>query len=274
MESNDQWRRLRLLARNDAVLYVLALGLGVACFYLTSFVGRGRTVGAQSLVTPFILQTESYGYNADSKWQLLDRKTEARRSDGATVVVEDIALDTPSERTERKIIFMDGKIVTLSDSVSAKSTMFMASSDAGARHRQLMTHPPSNCVFTGETLLGFSTEMGQRVAIIRQSGVAHEDLIETWWRAPNLCCKRLRFQIQTKQTDGELKLAAEARPISLKLEEPPATLFDEGANYDEVKPSERLRRDLAKTGRTLASPTMRAAPMRCMTKATTRRAAN
>ena len=50
------------------------------------------------------------------------------------------------------------------------------------------------------------------------------------------------------QADGSLGLITEGRAKSLRLEEPDPHLFDSGKTYTDLKPSERLRRELQSRG--------------------------
>jgi hypothetical protein len=49
---------------------------------------------------------------------------------------------------------------------------------------------------------------------------------------------------------GTVVVRSEQRAVSLELEEPDASSFDEGANYEELWPSELLRKELERQGLT------------------------
>jgi hypothetical protein len=70
----------------------------------------------------------------------------------------------------------------------------------------------------------------------------------TEWRIRALSCQRIQFRLEEAQADGSWKLVAEGRPVSLTLGEPDPRLFEEGAGYVELKPSERVRRQVTRLG--------------------------
>jgi hypothetical protein len=82
------------------------------------------------------------------------------------------------------------------------------------------------------------------------------DLVKTWdrgsggeeWLAPALGCKELQWQTASLQPDGSRRIEAEGKLVSFTLGEPDARLFDLGASYAELKPSELLRREMKAAG--------------------------
>jgi hypothetical protein len=114
---------------------------------------------------------------------------------------------------------------------------------AQMRERQLA--PPTSCVFiAGDTLVGYGQVLSHPVAIVQRTAAD----VQTWWRAPDLGCVTLQYRVQRKQADGSLSVTAEGRAKSLRLEEPDPRLFDQGEAYTELKPSDRLRRELRSRG--------------------------
>ena len=107
-----------------------------------------------------------------------------------------------------------------------------------------MRRPP-DCLSPGDKLLGRTTLFGQLV-----------DVVKTWdrgsggkeWLAPALGCKEFQWQNATIQSDGSPRIDLDGKLVSLTLGEPNARLFDLGASYAEIRPSELLRRELKAAG--------------------------
>jgi hypothetical protein len=93
--------------------------------------------------------------------------------------------------------------------------------------------------------------LGQTVLFGQQA-----DVVKTWdrgsggeeWLAPALGCKELQWQDATLQPDGSRRIEMEAKLVSFRPGEPDARLFDLGATYAEIKPSELLRREMKAAG--------------------------
>ena len=98
----------------------------------------------------------------------------------------------------------------------------------------------------GETLLGSDSVLGQPTVIIR--GRPLPGTVRTYWHAPALACEVVQYRVEAQQADGSLKLQTVGKPISLRIGEPDASLFDEGANYIELSPSEVVRKGLERLG--------------------------
>ena len=99
----------------------------------------------------------------------------------------------------------------------------------------------SSCIFT----IGHSTrEVGELIGLLQENGV---HALADEWRASELGCETIQSR-QGYEHEGAFKLTSETKAISLKLGEPDLRLFDKGANYVELKPSELLRRDTTRAG--------------------------
>ena len=109
-----------------------------------------------------------------------------------------------------------------------------------ASAKRFLSNPPADCMFhPGEILLGYDLVFGQKAAIIKEP--PHPDGASQQmkkWRSPLLGCQNLQYRLEARQPDGSSKLLAEGRPVSLKLGEPPAALFDEGESFAELRPSQ------------------------------------
>jgi hypothetical protein len=176
------------------------------------------------------------------------RETIARRSDGTSVLLTSVLgrVGLDSGETARKITFVDGRIVTVVDSVGAKTTWPRMSAQGIAQMKARLSHPPPNCVFPGDTLTGYGRVIGFETASVKWLPIGNYE--HTEWRAPGLGCQSLQYKIEVKGSDETLKLLAEGRATSLKVGEPDPQLFDEGVGYVELKPSDMLRRQVQKLG--------------------------
>jgi hypothetical protein len=93
--------------------------------------------------------------------------------------------------------------------------------------------------------------LGQTVLFGQQA-----DVVKTWnrgsggqeWLAPALGCKELQWEQASLQPDGSRRIEEEGKLVSFTLGEPDARLFDLGASYAEIKPSELLRREMKAVG--------------------------
>jgi hypothetical protein len=229
-----------------AIFALGTAGLAALCFLIAKNVEIVRIARAQTVAEPYQFQMEVYTFQDDPSGQLLVRETKARRSDGTTVLSEDILLPR-IERTARKIIYPDGTIETLNDSIAARTTCHLASTSAVAAYKEGLLNPPETCVgAAGETLVGYTKILGQNVAIIKSTSSSNEVL--TRWVAPALGCLTLQYRVDLKQADGSVKVEAEGRPTSLQLQEPDPDLFSSGATYTELMPSQRIRKLLTSEG--------------------------
>src|SRR5690348_13067764 len=121
------------------------VGLAAICFFIGKNLEFVRIARAQTVVVPYQLQMEIYTFEQNPAGQLLVKETKARRTDGATVLTEDIFLPI-GERTSRKITFADGTILSVNDSIAAKTTCHLASSSAVAAYKEQLINPPQACV--------------------------------------------------------------------------------------------------------------------------------
>ena len=234
-----------------ASLAVLAIGLGAVCFHLSSSITIWRAAQEETHVTPFLLEVKSYTFEDNPEGELLNVRREARRSEGTKVVSGAVfgQVGLQAGETARKITYMDGRTVTLADSIAAKTTWPQRSTLQVAQMKSMLLNAPTNCVYPGETLLGYATVLGQHVAIVKQRplpGVDDEE--STSWRAPALACQELEYRVVAKQPDGSQKVLTRGKAVTLELGEPDPSLFDERTNYAEVKPSDMLRQLASRLG--------------------------
>jgi len=93
--------------------------------------------------------------------------------------------------------------------------------------------------------LSYEILFGRRVAVVKTAPA--NVFGTTYWRSPDLDCEALQSRVETVKA-GRVVVQTEQRAVSLELEEPEARLFDEGANYTELRPSELLRKEVEKEG--------------------------
>jgi hypothetical protein len=203
------------------------------------------TASAQDRVTPFVLDTEVYGFEQDPHGSLGFKTTFARRSDGASARVENVGPITLGI-SGRRVTFMDGRSVTVVDAFRTKTTWRPVPPQALASFNAQRLRATPDCVRTaGEVRVGEDTVAGQGVVVVERELPTAEGqgkMKETDWRAPELACPTLSYKVEQQQADGSWWLRTEGRVVSLKLEEPDPKLFDDGAGYTEAKPSEIQRK--------------------------------
>jgi hypothetical protein len=209
------------------------------------------TASAQDQITPYVLDTEVFGFEHDPHGSMGFKTTFAHRSDGASVRVENLG-PLSLGITGRLITFMDGRSVTAVDAFRMKTTPRTASAGAleAWKARRLQATP--DCIqMAGEARVGEDTVAGQDVWVIESELPTRDGqpkMKETEWRAPALGCARLTYKVEQQQPDGSWWLRTEGRVVSLNLEEPDPKLFDVSADYTEVKPSEIQRKLLELRG--------------------------
>jgi hypothetical protein len=233
--------RLFRLTRLTAMAFMIGLVLAAVARLLTI----APLAWAQDQVTPFVLNTEVYGFEHDPHGGLGIKTTFARRSDGAFARVENfgpLALGIAG----RQITFMDGRSVTVVDAFKMKTTWrpipARALEDWNARR---LRGTPDCVQVAGQARVGEDTVAGQEVVVVERelpTGEGQPKRKETDWRAPALGCQTLTYKVEDQQADGSWWLRTEGRVVSLTLEEPDPKLFDDGADYTEAKPSEVQRK--------------------------------
>lgn len=231
-----------------AALTALAVVLAAACFYLFKTLTIRRIAHAQVVSTPFVLEAEAYHFDGDTQGELLSKRTVARRSDGATVLMSNVGPVGWGE-TSRRITFMDGRSVSIVDSLETKTTWPVVPDQRLASLKEQLLRPPRNCIRVGETLLGYGKVLGQDTAVIRGAPLSGDDPLRlTHWRAPDLACQNLGYRVEERQGDGSWRLITVGRTVSLNLQEPDPRLFQVAPGYTELKPSEVQRKLFEKMG--------------------------
>jgi hypothetical protein len=224
------------------VFFTWAALVGFLIFHLFM---AASTASAQDKITPFVLETEIYGFEHDPHGAVGIKTTFARRSDGADVSVENVGPLTMGI-TGRRIWFMDGRSVSVVDAFKMKTMWPAVSAGQVERFNAQRLRTTPDCVkAAGEVWAGAGTVAGQGVElVVTETPIYNGQRTrkETEWRAPALGCRTLTYKVEDQQADGSWFLRTEGRVVSLKLEEPDPKLFDDGAGYAEVKPSEIERK--------------------------------
>lgn len=234
---------------SGSVLWIITtVALAVAVFFLVQPLTLEHIARAQVKTNPFTLELESYDVSDSSTGTLIAKETVARRSDGATVRVASIAglVGLQADETARQIWLPDGQEFTVYDGVEAAIRFPMLSAQALALQKEKVLNPPGNCIFPGETLTGYGTQRGYKVAIVKVGPIGDNEV--TAWYAPDLGCEKLQYRVEAREPDGSMKLVSETRAVSLTTGEPDARLFDVPDSYAKVAPSEAMRREASRLG--------------------------
>jgi hypothetical protein len=228
---------------------LLVVGAAVS-FYLAASLHL-RPVNAQGRVAqPFYLKRTIFTDGHSGKLSAFRTEVVARRSDGATARISSFGpLTAPGYF--RKVDFLDGRSVTLIDSIKAKSTWPGMSRSEISALSQKITLAPADCgVHTPYALLRFDSLDGQDVVVAE--GVIAKQYRLTRWLAPKLGCEDLYYKSEALGTDGTSGVSSEARVSDLRLGEPDPSLFDLGTEYTEMKPSQGQNLLLQRIGPSLS----------------------
>jgi len=222
--------------------------LAVLCFYGAGKLTIYHIASAQVRVAPFVLRTESYNYDKGPKGELFVKEVVARRSDGATAEISTVG-EPSSGNTVKTLTFLDGRAVVVYDPIQAKSSWHITTARLAALKEHLL-NSASDCMPREKregkrSVIGDDVVLGHK-AIRIQSDLSSGRIID--WKAPDLACETLEFTFEERQPDRSLKLKTHEKAVSLDIGEPPSNMFDSGADYAEMKPSEAQARYFQKVG--------------------------
>jgi len=235
----------RLLWKKGA-LSVISAALLLAFLLVAKNLLRVRAANAGLTVTPFVLRTETYSFERGPGGQLMASTIEARRSDGARTTFVTHFFPGSRERAFRSIVYPNGRRVQLADAISAKTTWPpLPIKEIAAKQARDLQFSNNNCVESWEALLSYEILFGRRVAVVKTAPA--NVFGTTYWRSPELDCETIQYRVETVKA-GRVVVQTEQRAVSLEFEEPDAKLFDEGANFAELRPSERLRKEVEREG--------------------------
>jgi len=229
-------------------LFAGAVILATGLFYAARQVTFVRMAHAQITVVPFTVQMDISYPDTGGNMVVFKKKVVARRSDGATALQETVG-PVNLGRTARKVIFLDGRSQSFVDDMKIRSTWPVKAAKTIAPMKADILNPAQDCV-TGKRLgylLRFDTLNGERVAVVQSEEGGYR---LTRWLAPRLGCEALAYESEQSQNDGSFKLAAQGKLVNLVFGDPDARLFDEGADYTELKPSDVQNRFAESAGLT------------------------
>jgi len=227
------------------------IGAGAVAWFALLAASRARSDSYwwpyQKALAAFSLKIEVTDYKRKAGGEVREVDTQAKRSDGTTVVIATLYLPQGPPHTLRVIRLPDGGWIKLVDALSAKSTCRPKLLAKASARKTLSSAPkPDDCVRPLDKLLGQTELFGQRAEIVKtwDLGSGGEK-----WVVPGLGCMVLQWQRAELRPNGSRTIQEEGKPVSLILGEPEARLFDMGASYNEVKPSELLRLEMRAAGR-------------------------
>lgn len=233
----------------NLVLWVLAtLALAAGIFFAAQQLMFQHIARAQVKATPFTLEMESYEFSDGLPETLIAKETVARRSDGATARVDSMGgiVGLQAGETERHILYLDGHALDVFDGVQSVVRFPQLSLKAMAFRKEEIVSPPENCVFLGDSLVGYGTIRGYKVAKVKNMAIGQRTV--TAWLAPELGCEQLQYQVEENEADGTTKVTSETRAVSLVTGEPDPKFFDVPDSYNSVQPSLALRKEADKLG--------------------------
>jgi hypothetical protein len=246
------------LGKPKAAFIAFATLSATVCFYgiQTLTIGSVARADAHRVLAPYTLRQDAYDFDDRTTGDLQGKIRRARRSDGATV---DVQNDGPLAAGIylRTVSLPDGTQVDLAQFCECKTTWFPTPQRRMLRNSWELHPPASNCVYRVELLVaGGQTLPGQTVDMVAwDSGGGKR---QTTWRDPALDCVNLQIRIDSKQADGTFRPHTFVKLVSIQLGEPDARLFQDQAYYSEVPPSKMQAKIASALGMTL-SPTRRQA---------------
>jgi hypothetical protein len=237
-----------------AALCLLALALSLE---LLTHICPGAylvpSVQAQDEGAPFVLKEEIYRYSTNPAGELFQQRIQARRSDGAEVDENNVG-PMNSGLMIRNVTYTDGKTVSVIDSLQIKTTR-PGFPEKWVGHMQALSRMQARgCVGGNEILMGRDNISGQYVVIVGPSPIPSPEGPDglpwqiTQWRAPNLGCQTLMYQMDKKRTDGSWQLMTKSKVVSLTVGEPDPQLFSDPSTYTELNTSDFQNRVLQKEG--------------------------
>jgi hypothetical protein len=146
----------------------------------------------------------------------------------------------------RELTLPSGVKLRIHDAFRMKSTYPTASNTPTPDPRSVVV---PDCAGTGTPVRVLSREIVRGLNTVKVRFPITPDSIEFQWRAPAAGCEAVQGYTQVLQPDGSTLKAAEMRLVKLQLGEPDARLFDVGAAYAEVRPSESGAAQLRALGR-------------------------
>lgn len=223
------------IRRAIVIWAVLPIALLACAYFLFKVAAPDYVVKAQSNYLAFTFEGQIFFYSSDPTGQLNMTRMVARRSDGTRVSVNLPAAGRGMG--DRTLFFTDGSRTDVIDALKAKTTWPPQTKDAAMFYVKRYLDPPDNCAFPGENLLAENISvLGHSTAELSHNAVG--GLRMTMWRAPDLGCTTLKSRVDQREADGSYKLMSLMKPVSLKIGAPDTSLFNDGSDYTEMRPSD------------------------------------
>lgn len=204
---------------------------------------------AQASLNPFTIQKDLYAFDEQTPdgWLAL-KETTARRSDGATArISKALSRDGSFQGQMRVVDLPNGQEFIVYDDVQEFVRPARPPGWVVTMRKNALLHPPSNCITPGQTLTGYGTIQGVKVAIIKPLPTDSPKV--TLWEAPSLGCQVLESKDEAAQADGTYALQGQTKLVSIATGEPDANLFTVPADYHSVMPSVALHDEWNHIGR-------------------------
>lgn len=191
-------------------------------------------------VKPYVLERIDYGMD-NGKEVVAARHVIARRSDGGTVTIGYMSMGEGKQPfVLRKIELPTGFVAMISDALGVKSSGVLPG-EIVARNNSTAEQNLSTCATEPYIIDGEETLLGHRAVRLMYSdpnGLSKSTL----WKLPDLNCATVQIKAyQRKSSSEDFALRGGSRLAALALQEPDAKLFDTGAHYKEMKPSDQIR---------------------------------
>lgn len=232
--------------KRASIVMVAVVSFGLFCYMGAQKVTIAHFASRQVNAIPFLLKLELHSFENGETNTLFSTKTVARRTDGTTAIINGVG---PIQKgiSVRKITYMDGRSITISDSVASKTTVVLSEIDKAILKQSFDNTGLGDCSNDAkEIFLGNEIMLGYRVSIYRRSVAEHKELIV--WRAPELSCEDLKYVVDSKVSGRGYTRVMEARPVIFSVGEPEQAYFEIDSSYAEVKPSEAMDKIFKKMG--------------------------
>lgn len=225
-------------------LVVIIAAAALSIFYL-SRAGTSRVLAQATVhVTPFLMEQRTVSYTKEPAGILIEQRTTARSADGSTAIMG--VFPNRPEKAIRRVDFADGRSSTLLDSIRAKMGGLLTDRAIAAKKYRL-ANPPANCAWPGEIPVGIETIDGVDAWMIRREYGSPPESRLTEWRVSRLQCHAVQM-LREVNTDGVMRKVTEVTPLYIRVGDPGSVLFDTGAAYKEMTPSELKKSMFASIG--------------------------
>ena len=195
-------------------------------------------------VRPYILEQDEYSITNGAE-HVFGHRTEARRSDGSTMVTEHQF--GGNDLTLRSIHLSDGTVAMVSDQASAKMSGKLSATQLSQRNSALQ-NVSSRCIDDQDVMDGQEILLGQKaVRVVIGSSDPLRRTIQ--WRLPDFQCSTVATQVQSRtDPNGEWTATLGTRLTAFSAAEPNAAQFSDWLGYEEMKASDIRRKVFRQRG--------------------------